>query len=747
MYELIITEKPKTAARIAEALADDKPIKKLNKKIPYYQLKHKGREIVVACAVGHVYSLDEKKKKGYSYPVFEIIWKPAYLVSKDSKHTKPYIDTIKLLSKGAETVTIATDYDIEGEVIGLNCVRYACERGDAHRMKFSTLTAPDLVEAFDNASDHLDWGQAKAGDTRHRLDWFYGINLSRALMQSYKSRGGFKVLSSGRVQGPALRILVEREREIMAFKPVPYWVVRLAGLLKGSELEATHEEGDIFDKSRAEEIKTKVEGNNGSISSIKATQSNKSPPFPFDLTTLQVEAHKVFGISPKDALSTAQSLYTEGLISYPRTSSQQLPEKLGYRKLIEALKSQETYREHAGKLLTSAELKPNNGKKTDPAHPAIYPTGLVPKHLNPYEHKIYDLIVRRFLSTFGTPAVRETVQLLIGVNGENFIAKGTRTIEEGWFEYYKPYVKLEEVELPSAAEGDPYDVKDVQVIDKETQPPKRFTEASLIRELEKRNLGTKATRAAIIEALYQRGYVSGSSIQVNQFGLKIFDTLQQFSPEIVDEELTQHFEDQMAAIEQSKATPEEILTEATETLNKILKKFKEQEKQIGERLKEADQAAREEASRIGPCPVCKQGTLRVKSSRKVKSRFVACDRYPDCKAIYNVPNTGTLKASKKECKHCGFPTVLISRGRRTQEVCINPDCPGKGVKDEEVKKEVDEVKNGVVEKECPKCKSKLVIRTSVYGQFYGCSNFPKCRYTEKLNDGPLKEDFSSSQKG
>jgi len=203
MVELIICEKPSAAAKVASALADGKLEKKNYKKIPYYELTHGKNKIFIGCAVGHLYGLGQKGKQGWTYPVFEIEWQPTYQMSKDAGYVKGYIDTLQMLSKKADVFTAACDYDIEGEVIGLNALRFACGVKDGHRMKFSTLTKPDLIEAYANKSAKLDWGQAKAGETRHMLDWFYGINLSRALTSSIKAAGAFKVMSIGRVQGPA----------------------------------------------------------------------------------------------------------------------------------------------------------------------------------------------------------------------------------------------------------------------------------------------------------------------------------------------------------------------------------------------------------------------------------------------------------------------------------------------------------------------------------------------------------------
>ncbi len=487
MTTLIISEKPSAMKKIAEALADKTPQRKTYmRKVGYYELKHEGKDVVVVSAVGHLYTVAEKDKKGWTYPVFGVEWKPSHEVSKGSAFTKPYLGLIKKMAKGAKEVIVACDYDVEGEVIGYNVVRYACGKKDAKRMKFSTTTKEDLRKSYENMMKHMDHGQIEAGVTRHELDWLFGINLSRALTLSVKNATGmFKVLSSGRVQGPALKILSEREKEIKAFVPVPYWELEL----QCKELNALHEKGKFDDKKEVDKVYKKCKGKPAVVSDLKKKQFKQAPPNPFDLTALQVEAYRTLRIQPKKALEIAQSLYTNSFISYPRTSSNQLPASIGYKKILTLLQKQGSYKSLCVDLLKKA-LKPNNGKKKDPAHPAIFPTGEVPRGLDGQEKKLYDLIVRRFMSTFGEAAVRETVNVEVDVEKEKFLTKGTRTVEENWHKFYKPYLRLEEEEV-NVKKGQQLNVKDLVVHDKETQPPKRFTPSSIIKELEKRNLGTK----------------------------------------------------------------------------------------------------------------------------------------------------------------------------------------------------------------------------------------------------------------
>ena len=704
MTELIITEKPAASKKIADALGN--PIKESIDGVPFYKITYKNKDIIVGCAVGHLYHLREKQKS-WNFPVFDIDW------VQIAGFAKKYIAAIKKLSKNAKEFTIATDYDIEGEVIGLNVIRFTCNKKDANRMKFSTLTKDDLIESYNNKSHTLDWGQARAGETRHILDWFYGVNVSRALMSAIKTTGSFRIMSTGRVQGPSLKIIVDKEKEILAFKSKPFWQIELK-----NEISAFHKTEKFWDKKEAEKIFSKIKNEKkGTIEKVDKKETNVEPPFPFDLTTMQIEAYRCFGISPKETLAIAQELYTNSYISYPRTSSQMLPKGINYSKILEQLKSQKQYADII-KNLKSKILVPHNGKKTDPAHPAIYPTGIMPKKLEQKEQKIYDLIVKRFIATFGDNALREFVSIEINVKQEIFIARGSRTIKQGWFLCYQPYVSFKEEELPGLKQGDIINIKKFILHEKETQPPKRYTPASIIKELEKRNLGTKSTRAQIIDTLYQRNYVDGKSIKATELGIKTIEVLEKYCPAILDEELTRHFEIEMEQVREGTKKEEDVLDEAKGIIKKIASNFKEKEKNIGRGLLDAQKEGYKTASKVGICPKC-NGNLVIKKGKFGK--FVACSNYPKSKNTFKLPAVGKFIVGEKICDKCKYPMITVIKTKsKPQEVCINTECPSKKVEN-------------FKEKQCPGCKEgKLILRTSIYGSFIGCTKYPKCRYTEKI---------------
>ncbi len=663
-YELIVTEKPQAALKIASALG--KATKRGDKGVPYYELTRKetGKKIVVACAVGHLFALTQKSR-GAPLPVFDLMWVPNYMTRKKD-FSKRYYDNLVKLVKGASSITVATDYDVEGEVIGMNIVRFIAAQKDASRMKFSTLTEKELNEAYENKSSSINWGQAIAGETRHNLDWIYGINLSRFLMNAIKSTGSFRIFSVGRVQGPTLHLIVEKEREISAFKPTKYWQAMIN--IEGLEPELVHNK-DIFEKKDLDSFEN-LKGKTASVSTTK-TQETLQPNPPFNLTSLQTEAYKLFGMNPSRTLATAQSLYLAGLISYPRTSSQKLPPSIGYEEILKTLSKR-----YGVESLISREA-PLEGKKTDPAHPSIYPTGVF-QELDSDEKKLYDLIVKRFLCLFIEDALIENKTVTADVDGLKFFIGGMEIKKDSWLSVYPSRVKeksLKDVEGKKK-------VTNSRTEEKETQPPRRFSPASILSELEKRNLGTKATRTSMLETLYDRGYIQDQSIRATPLGVSMIETLERHSPVIIDEALTREFEKDMDEIVESSSGFQEkenkIIERAKKTITDISKKFSKEEKEIGQELSQATSKLwiqQKQENTLNQCPVCKNGNLSIIYSRKTGRYFVACSAYPECKNTYSLPPNGLIKKTEKACESCGFPILMrISKGKRPWEFCFNKDC-------------------------------------------------------------------------
>ena len=326
------------------------------------------------------------------------------------------------------------------------------------------------------------------------------------------------------------------------------------------------------------------------------------------------------------------------------------------------------YMEKAKILISQKELKPREGKKEDPAHPSIFPTGNKPEKLKPQERKIYDLVVRRFLSVFAEPAVRKQVKLMIEIEGERFSASGITTLEENWMEFYKPYVRLKEQSLPEVNTGEKIKNEKIELLDKKTQPPSRYTQASILKEMEKLGLGTKATRAQILQTLYDRGYIKEKSIVVTELGEAVVKALEHHCPEIISVDLTRKLENEMEEIERGNKKRGDILLEARRNLERILQNFKKHERKIGEEILEALKRFEKNKNVIGACEC--GGELRIVRSEKTKKRFVGCSRYPECKVSYPLPQHGSINILSKTCK-CGLKIISVKRkGKKPWRFCV-----------------------------------------------------------------------------
>ena len=683
-YTLIITEKPDAAQRIASALdADGKPRKMYKNQMPYYVAKRE-RDIVVVPALGHLYTVTSEKGQRSHYPVFSFRWVPIYEAERKAKLTRPWIAAISKLAENADTFIDACDYDIEGSLIGYNILKHACNNKEqqAKRMKYSTLTKEELEKSYAEPLSHLDFAIIEAGQTRHEVDWLYGINLSRALTTAAKNHSGrYVTLSTGRVQGPTLKFVTSREKTIRTFVPTPYWTINALIQLDSQTFEARYEKEKIETKREAEAILNTCKGKNGQVKNIATKQFQQLPPAPFDLGTLQAEAYRLFKYTPKQTSNIAQHLYLDALISYPRTGSQKLPPSINYPAILKNLDKTPEYRALAAELLAKPKLKPNDGKKDDPAHPAIYPTGnLPPRSLSQAERKLWDLIVRRFMATFSEPATRQTINVTININEHRFCLDGIRTLKEGWIRFYEPYASLDEVILPPLKEDQIIKVKTVTLEDRFTAPPPRYNPANLLKTMEKAEIGTKATRADTIQTLYNRNYITDEKITATDLGFETLSVLEKYCPTVVSIALTRELEEKMNNIQLTQEKRETILSNTIEILKPVLQKLRENEKTIGEQLNEALKRSIANERTLGSCPTCKTGKLTIIYSRTTGKRFIGCTNYfkGKCKTSFPLLQKGSIKPTDKICSKCRWPTIQIrTNARRPWILCFNPQCPSK----------------------------------------------------------------------
>jgi DNA topoisomerase-1 len=678
LYTLVVCEKPDAARRIAQALGDARESRPAG--ISVFDVANGGRNYKVCSALGHLYGLADVAGNRSVYPVLDLEWAP---VAKNARATR-VIKVISDLSKNADAFVHACDYDQEGEVIGHSILEYACggKYGKSQRAKFSTLTDDEIKESFASLMKP-NGGLAEAGRSRHVLDFIYGVNLSRALAKSFKTTGGYRNLSIGRVQGPTLAFVVDRELEIRLHIPDPYWTIAVQFSKDDQKFIAQYEKSKVGKLAEATAIVDACTGRDGTVTKVVSKKVALRPPTPFNIGDLQREAYRLFKVSPGYTLAIAEKLYLQALISYPRTSSQKLPPSIGYGKIISGLSHIGSYGSLTSMLLSKGRLAPNEGRMTDPAHPAIYPTGVVPRYrLGGLEFKIYDLIVKRFLATFGDAAISQHIEVSIDVNGYSFGAEGRAPIYDGWMVFYRPHIRLEQHDLPQLQQGDSVENIGIEMEEKFTQPPYRYSQASLLAKMEQEQIGTKATRADIIATLFKRNYISAErgGIQVTDLGLAVIESMRAFVPAILSTNLTRSMEEQLEKVEQGSADSVLVIEDAVDKLIESLAAFIGKEADIGRQISGAAAADTTKAATIGACPVCKTGQLRMIRSRATKKRFVGCSNFANgCKASAPLPQRGAIRVVGKTCPECRWPIVGVVFSRRAKQwrICINMQCPFK----------------------------------------------------------------------
>jgi len=680
-YTLVVCEKPDAAQRVAEALSDGNAQGSAFEGVKIFRFTSQGEDFVICSAQGHVYAISDPFDERTVYPIFDVEWYPSNLVEEKNLNAARRIKAIRRLAEGATKFVNACDLDPEGETIGFNVLRYACgdKEAEALRAKFSTLTRDDVVAAFKQARPQAGQGPARAGRARHLIDFVWGVNLSRVLSQSALSSGHrYRTISMGRVQGPTLAFLAEREIEIRECVPLPFWKVSGTFGKNGTQFIAGYSNEKVRSKVVAEKVRDDCTGREGFVVSVARNVAQVPPPPSFSTGDLQKEAYRAFRFSPSQTLQVAERLYLNAVISYPRTNSQRLPPSINYRAILQGLQRLDRYSRLAGDLLGGA-LNPSQGSKVDPAHPAIHPTGELPRRsLGPPEAAVFDLIVRRFLAAFGPSARRELVTVRISVGEHDFVLSGGRTLHQGWIGSYGRYAGIGDKCVPSVAEGDSLRVVRVDVREHFDKGPPRYNQSSILEKMERENIGTKATRAEIISTLVERGYVEGGSMEVTSLGLAVIEAMEKYAPAILTTKLTRKIEERIEEVEGEARADAELVRETVRSIAEQLVGLRANENVVGREIDAALPGTVAASHVLGPCPVCKSGQLRMIRSRSTKKRFVGCSNYSlGCRASAPLPQRGTVETTPKACSDCSWPVIRIMGGRTPWKLCVNPKCPTK----------------------------------------------------------------------
>ncbi|WP_120920412.1 type I DNA topoisomerase [Helicobacter pylori] len=666
----------------------------------------------VVASKGHVRDLS---KFALGIKIDETGFTPNYVVDKDHKEL---VKQIIELSKKASITYIATDEDREGEAIGYHVACLIGGKLESYpRIVFHEITQNAILNAL-KTPRQIDMSKVNAQQARRFLDRIVGFKLS-SLISSKITKG----LSAGRVQSAALKLVVDKEREIKAFKPLTYFTLDAlfephleAQLIsyKGNKLKAQ----ELIDGKKAQEIKNELEKESYIISSI-VKKSKKSPtPPPFMTSTLQQSASSLLGFSPTKTMSIAQKLYegvatpqgVMGVITYMRTDSLNIAKEALEEARDKILKDY-------GKdyLPPKAKVYSSKNKNAQEAHEAIRPTSIILEpnalkdYLKPEELKLYTLIYKRFLASQMQDALFESQSVVVVCEKGEFKASGRKLLFDG---YYKILGNDDKDKLlPNLKENDPIKLEKLESNAHVTEPPARYSEASLIKVLESLGIGRPSTYAPTISLLQNRDYIKVEKKQISalESAFKVIEILEKHFEEIVDSKFSASLEEELDNIAQNKADYQQVLKDF---YYPFMDKIEAGKKNI------ISQKVHEKTGQS--CPKC-GGELVKKNSRY--GEFIACNNYPKCKYIKQTENADN-EATQELCEKCGGEMVQKFSRNGAFLACNNyPEC-----KNTKSLKNTPNAKETIEGVKCPECGGDIALKRSRKGSFYGCNNYPKCNF-------------------
>ncbi|OGS46610.1 MAG: hypothetical protein A3K66_06155 [Euryarchaeota archaeon RBG_16_67_27] len=719
MHRLIVTEKFNAAVRIATILSDGKAKRSSVEGTTVFEFASGTDRVRIVGLRGHILNIDypEALNSWERTDLRELVWAEPDKVITAGKIAA----ALRKLAEDADEVVIATDFDREGELIGveaLDIVRTVRPSVTVRRARFSALTKWDVERAFGDLAE-VDFPLARSAESRQSIDLAWGAVLTRFLSIASRQLGR-DFLSAGRVQSPTLALIVDREREITNFAPEDYWTLHAAfrKTVDGTpvEFEADHAHGPFWAHREAESARVRADvAAKGTVLEYLANEREERPPPPFNTTMFAAEANRL-GFGAAQAMRIAEDLYQGGFISYPRTDNTVYPTTVNLRTVLEKL-ADSPFGAEARELASQERIVPSRGRTQTTDHPPIYPVaGATRAQIKREDHwRIYELVVRRFFATVAPNAVALTSEAKIDLGGETFVAEGFVLRSSGWRKYY-PYWQVREARLPALAAGEDVDrVGPVAIKDDRTKPPARYSEGSLLQEMERLGLGTKSTRHDIIKKLYDRKFIEGKYPRPTTSGVAVIQALEDHAERITKPEMTAHLEEDMEEIARGVRTQQDVIRESQQMLSDVLEILEKNRQAIGQEI----EAALRQQNYIGPCNVCKEGTLNVIRSRR-GSRFLGCDRYPACRNTHPLPQTGIIESAEETCPECGAPMIRHTDRGRSTTFCVASDCPT--------------VREMNLIGRCDKCgQGELSIRHSMRGKrFVGCSTYPACDNTYPL---------------
>ena len=664
--------------------------------------KYLGKDYTVKASVGHIRDLPKSNKNAIDIPAGFV---PHYEISSGKEKV---VSELKKFVAKADDVFLATDPDREGEAIAWH-VAEATGIKNPKRVVFNEITKSAVQEAIKHPRK-IDENLLRAQEARRVLDRLFGYDLSGLIWK--KVRYG---LSAGRVQSPALRIIMEREREIRAFDPETFWSIE--ALLKatgGAEIMFSCKD-EPRDKIEMERIVNVGKAGEWKVIKTKETQAKRTPKPPFITSTLQQTASTRLGFAPSRTMMLAQRLYEAGYISYMRTDSTILSMDAQKAAIVEI---ESKY----GKEYVEARVFKTKSKAAQEAHEAIRPTKLSVGEagINAEQKKLYRLIWQRTIASQMSDAKILRTRITANVNDESipeFSVNGSRVLFDGWLKG-DPESRGEDVEVPELREEEKMELRDISAEEKETSPLPRYTEAGLVKELEKRGIGRPSTYASTIKTLVDRGYVEreGRTLFPTDTGDVVSTFIEKHFEEYISDSFTSEMEDELDDIANGKR-------EYAKTLKDFYKPFS---KEVASKENIEKLTTLGDADPKLKCPKCK-GKMIIKLGKTGK--FISCAKFPDCDGARTIEGRELEgpKETGEDCPDCKNGKLVEREGRFGKFISCNnyPKCKFIKESEEEKAKRSTGVK-------CPECdKGDMSERRGRFGIFYSCSEYPKCKYAIK----------------
>lgn len=625
------------ARRLALVLSDNKAKRLKVKETTAFRFTRESDEFTVVGLRGHLVEMDFPNRDEWG----ETDLRRLALLDPVSRIKYPSLkETLQSLAVNSDEVVIATDFDREGELIGVEALQILREANQslvARRLRTSALSRYEILQAFDDPKD-IDWNLAAAAEAREMVDLTWGATLTRFMTSRCAARSG-DLLSVGRVQTPTLSLLAQREREREEFVPTPSWKL-VATLGEESRATAEHMRNPFAheDEAMAAQGRARL-ATVARVVSYESERTTELAPPPINTTYFLALASSM-GLSAPRAMRIAEDLYQSGLISYPRTDNTVYPPSLNLRNLVERLLDSPLKKE-AQRVLAQPTMKPSRGRIQTTDHPPIHPTAGVRKaDVDKMHWHVFEIVARRFLATLSPPSVYLQSQALLEVSGEPFIATGKKLLEIGW-KGIERRSNAGERFLPQLYPGDELKLLSVEMLEEKSKPPPRFTHGSLIVRMEELGLGTKSTRHEIIQKLYSRGYMRGRSLRPTESGRAVVEALQTHAPRITHPAMTKHLEEEMESVAKGLRSKDDVIRESRKLLLETLSQLEEHEEAIATWVRRAF----DEQRYFGTCEVCGQGEMVLRKRRDGRA-FLGCSRYPKCGNTRSMNYRGISEGAK-----------------------------------------------------------------------------------------------------